>query len=105
MTCFEKNAEFAHCAKTCVKGIHAEDEPPWRTAWSCKVLKPGLAAEKTTEIAGEKVSKPATESSAKDSKDAKDEKKSKCGDVFQKCGGKGYKGETCCLPGCKCKKF
>lgn len=107
LTCFEKNAEYAVCTSSCKKGIHASDVGKWKTPWSCNVLKPGVPSKKTVETTitktGEKSPK-VTKVEPK-AKDSKGKKKSKCGDVFDKCGGEGYKGETCCLEGCKCHKF
>lgn len=107
LTCHEKNAEFAKCDKACVKGKHADDEPPWNTPWSCNVLTPGAPATKAVAAVAKPVAKAGEKkvSEAKPKADAKGKKKSKCGGVFDKCGGKGYKGETCCLPGCKCQAF
>merc|ERR1712039_274108 len=95
LTCYEKHGEFAKCAKTCVKGIHKDDEAPWNTPWSCNVLKPGVPTKKTAEVTVEttSVKKESKQAESKPKEeDKKGKKGSKCGDVFDKCGGKMYKG-------------
>lgn len=111
LTCYEKNKEYAECMRTCRPGIHMSDAKRWRTSWSCNVLKAGLPDKKAA--IKEPENKEPDHKQDKNKPEGKDlgenklkgKKKSKCGDVFDKCGGMLYKGETCCLPGCKCHKF
>lgn len=46
-TCFEKTDQWAACLPDCTPGIHFDEEPQWRSPWTCRVLAPA----KTTSTA------------------------------------------------------
>merc|ERR1719330_2265630 len=36
--CYEKTDMWAACLPNCTSGVHYDEEPQWRSPWTCKVL-------------------------------------------------------------------
>jgi len=98
MTCYAKDGHYAKCLPSCEPGIHDDDPPEYQQEWSCKVEDAGAAAS-----AGDGGSSGGAAAGAADS--GGEAGKGKCGGVFAKCGGKNWKGSTCCETGCTCQNF
>jgi len=40
-TCYEKSDFWAGCLPSCKPGVHDDEEPQWRSPWTCRVLQTG----------------------------------------------------------------
>merc|ERR1711904_573323 len=47
LTCYEKNNWWAECKPTCTPGVDANDEPEFRTPWTCAILSSGTTTTTT----------------------------------------------------------